>query len=185
MLEYFNKRIREQRESLGLSVRELSKRTGISASFLYQIEKQNSTPTITLLKKIADALNTSVGHLIGEEQISKDVTITRMNERKTLSNFGNGLTLQFLSTIDRSHKMEPTIQVLEEADSISGNPAYQHDGDEFFYVLEGSVNIKIGNKDYSLKEGDSIYFHANSPHSIRNAATGKSRILFVTSPPYF
>lgn len=185
MLEELNKRIREQRESLGLSVRELSRRTGISASFLYQIEKQNSAPTITLLKRIADALSTSVGHLIGEEQISQDVTLTRVNERKTLSNLGKGLTVQFLSTIDKRHKMEPTIQVLEEPDSVSGDPAYQHSGDEFCYVLEGAVCVAIGDRDYSLKEGDSIYFQANSPHSVRNLASGKSRLLFITSPPYF
>ncbi len=185
MEEDLSRRIKQQRESLGLSFREMSRRTGISASFLSQIESNSSIPTITILKKIANALDTSVGHLIGEEQSEKDIIVTRKNERKSLSNFGYGLTLYFLATMDKRHRMEPTIQVLEKEDTVSGNPPYQHNGDEFCFVLEGSIKIMINNKEYSLKEGDSIYFNANAPHSIINEAVGKSTVLFVTSPPYF
>lgn len=183
-MEQFGGSVKNQREKLGLSLREVARKANVSASFLSQIENSKALPSLSAAKKIADALNTTVGFLIGEEISVPNIPVIRKNERKSLVNFGYGLELQFLSTIDKHHKMEPTIQILQ-ANAVSGKPPYQHEGDEFCYVLEGSIKLVLDHREIDLDEGDSIYFNANNPHSIINDTNSIAKALFVTSPSFF
>lgn len=176
--------VKRYRELNGISIRELSRRTGLSASALSQLENGKSIPSITAVKKIADALNTTVGIIIGEEKSEADIKIVKEGERKSLENFGYGLTLEFLTTIDKHHQIEPTIQVLEKK-AVSGRPPYQHEGDEFLFVLEGSIKLVYGNLDFFIEKGDSVYFNPSIPHSFTNIGDSIAKVLFVTSPPYF
>ena len=129
-------------------------------------------------------MNTTVGILIGEERSEVDIKIVKQNERKSLENFGYGLTLEFLTTIDKYHKIEPTIQILTK-NVVSGRPPYQHEGDEFLFVLEGSIKLVYDNIDYVIEKGDSVYFNPRIPHSFINVGESIAKVLFVTSPPYF
>ncbi len=177
--------LKEKRKNAVISIRELARQTGISASSISQIENGKTTPSITAVKKIAEALKTTIGELIGEKRSNNnEIIYIKRDERRSLVNFGDRLTLQFLATMDKYHKMEPTIQILGE-NTVSGKPPYQHEGDEFIYVISGSIKLNIGDQEYYLCEGDSVYFNANIPHSIINPKNNIAEVLFVTSPPYF
>jgi transcriptional regulator with XRE-family HTH domain len=184
-MENFGLNVKSQREKMGLTLRDVAKKVNLSPSYLSQIENNKTFPSLSAAKNIADVLNTTVGFLIGEEtSIPVTPIIIKKHKRKSLINFGYGLELQFLSTFDHNNKMEPTIQILQE-NTISGNPPYQHEGDEFCFVLEGTIKIVMGDNEYDLEEGDSIYFKSNIPHSIKNVSKKQATALFVTSPTYF
>jgi transcriptional regulator with XRE-family HTH domain len=178
--------IKKQREKSEITLKELAHKTGLSSSFLSQVESGKAAPSLSTAKKIADVLGTTVGYLIGEESKSNNhlVTLIRKDERKSLVNFGYGLVLQFLSTLDKNHTLEPSIHVIEE-NATSGTPPYQHKGEEILFILEGSVKVRLGEDDYLMNEGDSIHFKSMVPHSILNTEKEIAKVLCVSTPPFF
>lgn len=183
-MDIFIENLKKYRRISGINLRELAKKVNVSASFLSQVENKKACPSLSVAKRIADALNTTLGYLIGEERSDPNIHVIRKNERKALVNFGEGIKLQFLSTIDKNHRMEPTIQIIEK-DAISGRPPYQHIGDEFRFVLAGSIKLILNDQEFILNEGDSIYFNSNIIHSLVNVDERSAEVLFVTSPAFF
>jgi quercetin dioxygenase-like cupin family protein len=72
------------------------------------------------------------------------------------------------------------------APGASSEGAYQHDGEEFIFVLTGSLEIILdGDKFFHLAEGDSFYFESRRPHSWRNSFAGETVLLWINTPPTF
>ena len=176
--------IKQHREGLGISMRSLAKKIGLSASFLSQVESGKTYPSLQSLKKIADALHTTIGIILGEKGSITSTTVLREKERKSLKNIGKGVVLQFLSSLDKNNRMEPCIQRLN-AHSISGNPPFQHYGQEFVYVLEGDIEITLGNDTHEMKKGECIYFDSDIQHYFKNTCEESAEILIISSPPFF
>ena len=176
--------IRRIRTSKGYSLRDLAKKVGVSASFISQVEIGKISPSLSKLKDISDALNTTVGLLIGETVPVNETFIVRKEDRRHADHIGTGVNVSLLSHPDPFKQMEPLIFELE-AGASSGEKSFQHYGQEFVLVMQGTLEFELNERRYRLKEGDSLYFNSSAPHAFKNAGTGKAKALWVITPPSF
>jgi len=175
-------RIKRKREMLSLPLSDLSKKVGISASALSQIENSKAFPSIVTLKSIANSLYTTVGELIGEhESLTKNPLIKAVDIKFVKVN-SSGTTLFLLSHHENSKQMEPYILKFVE-NSDSSEIMLNHPGQEFIHVLEGKLMITLDNSQYILEKGDNFYYNSTIPHTLKNIHTSAAKVLWVVTPP--
>jgi len=175
-------RIKRKREILNFPLNELAKKVGISSSALSQIENSKSFPSILTLKSIADNLFTSVGELIGENEILAKHPLVKNTEIKFAKTNNTGTSLFLLSYHDNSKQMEPYLMVFSN-NSDSEDMMFQHPGQEFIFVLEGKLIVSLGNNQYILEKEDNFYFNSSIPHSLKNIGQASARVLWIITPP--
>jgi transcriptional regulator with XRE-family HTH domain len=176
--------IKRLREEKGISLRDLARRVGVTASFLSQVETAKTSPSLATLKKIADSLETTVGNLVGEDAPKNDNPVVTEKDRRTIREIGHDVKMYLLSTPNPNKQMEPLLFEMK-ANASSGETVYSHFGQEFVLVLKGAIEISLNDKEYILNKGDSIYFNSNTPHSFRNISKGTTEALWVVTPPTF
>jgi len=179
------KKIRELRQKQGLTIQEVSERTGLSKGLISQIENEQVSPPISTLLKISNALNVELSYFFQEGKPEKKITVVRKNERIVSGrrgikgNINIGYTYELLAP-EKIHKhMEPFIVTFEpkERDEVI---MFNHDGEEFHYVLEGRVEmITDVEEPIVLEEGDSLYFDSSIPHGFRGLDGKPAKTLVV------
>lgn len=175
-------RIKRKREMLSLPLSDLSKKVGISASALSQIENSKAFPSIVTLKSIANSLYTTVGELIGEhESLTKNPLIKAVDIKFVKVN-SSGTSLFLLSHHENSKQMEPYILKFVE-NSDASDIMQPHPGQEFIYVLEGRLMITLDNSQYILEKGDNFYYNSTVAHTLKNIHTSSAKALWVITPP--
>lgn len=174
--------IRRMRKSKDLTLADLAERTGLSLSFLSQVERGIINPSIMSLRKIALALGTTLSSFFNESE-STSGPVVRKEERKILVNTDSRLIYQLLSS-NRNHRIEFLLSRLEIGASSAESPM-THKGDEAGIVLQGECRFELGNDTYDLKEGDSIYIIENTPHRFTNISNVPLIIVSAISPPGF
>jgi transcriptional regulator with XRE-family HTH domain len=175
-------RIKRKREMLKMPLSDLSRKVGVSASALSQIENSKAFPSIVTLKSIADSLYTTVGELIGENELLTKNPLIKGDEIKFVKVNSSGTSLFLLSHHENSKQMEPYILKFVE-NSDSSDIMRIHPGQEFIHVLEGKLMISIDNTQYILEKGDNVYFNSNTSHSLKNIHPSSARILWIVTPP--
>ena len=178
--EEIGQRIKRLRKEKGLSLDELSKLTGFDIDLLSNIENNAIQPQLGTVMKLSKALDSAFSRLISGVG-DKLYSITRKDEQKIISRSTSRkgqkqiYTYKSLAPEVKGRHMEALVVQLEE------NPDEEmsvHAGEEFIYVLEGSVALTIGADRYELKPGDSVYYLSTTPHLIA-AKSGKATILAV------
>ncbi len=175
-------RIKMIREDKGIELDELSAMTGISPSVLLQVENHMESPSLGMLLKLSKALDVPLSAFFGEEE-GQDFTIVRKEERKQVARYGSedgsfyGYTYESLGYGMANRHMEPFIVTIEPT-TQKENPSV-HEGEEFIYVLEGEMEIQLGEFRDILQPGDSIYYKAKIPHLVRAAGNKSLKILAV------
>lgn len=174
------KTIRTTRLKKKLSLAKLSALAGISTGYLSKLERSEKAPPISTLSKIALALDLDLTSLLREDtDFFEDVplAIVRKGERKTVKTRGAlyGYEYEALAHNKPAKNMEPFIISPAFGEEIE----FQHDGEEFMYVLEGVHEFKYGGQKYVLRKGDSIYYESSIPHSGRSLGKKKARVLAV------
>lgn len=179
-VEEIGVRIANIRENKGLSLEELSKLTGFDVNLLKDIESNQVQPQLGTVIRLSKALDSAFGRIVSG-QGDKLFSITRKNERKSISRSTsrtgkqNVYSYMSLAPDVKGRHMEALMVQLEE------NPDEEmsvHEGEEFIYVLAGTVSLKIGGDIFELEPGDSIYYLSTTPHLIA-AKEGKATILAV------
>ena len=175
------RRIRARRRELGLSLRELEHRVGLTASFLSQIERDLSSPSIESLRKICDALDVPIFYFLVEPNEKKPAV--RQDKRSKLVLQGSNLAYELL-TPDLNRKMEAFLVEREPGEEKIVVPLHQYT-EELIYVMQGQLEIQLGEEVYLLGPGDSIYFEG--PLLRRLAARGDVTLRFISviTPPIF
>jgi len=130
-MEQLGKRIRKKRESLGFQMKELSVKIGVTSSFISQIESGKAFPSIVTLKKLADALHTTVGELIGENEDLVHHPLLKSNERRFVKENNNGTSLHLLSYHDPAKQIEPYIIQFNIKSDSDGIMTSNYPGQEF------------------------------------------------------
>jgi transcriptional regulator with XRE-family HTH domain len=175
------KRLKEKRKELSLSLRELASRTGLTASFISQVERDLTSPSITSLRKIAQALGVPIFYFLMDHQVPSPVV--RKNERRQLVIPHSHVRYELLAP-DLNRKIEFLIARLAPGASSSDRPM-THPCEECHLVLQGRMLIQIGEERYVLEEGDSICYDGSVPHNI--TSIGDHELVFVSAitPPMF
>jgi transcriptional regulator with XRE-family HTH domain len=173
--------IRKARKKQKLTLHDVSEAASISLSFLSEIERDKANPSMSVLKRIGNALQINFRDLLANDERS---LVIRKNERKPLvQSEGSRITWYALSQ-GNSNKMGPLWGVLEEG-GASGEISVGHsEGEEFTFVVSGKLEIIVGNDRYVLEEGDSIYYDATIPHRYKNIWKGETILLSVSTPPF-
>lgn len=176
-------RIKQLREEQRLSLRELSRRSGVSATQISEIERNLTSPTVPTLMKIIDALGTNTSIFFQDEKF-KNISVLRKHERPKIIDEKNNVYLESLTTGIANSKIKVII-AHPPPGAVNIPEGYQHLGEELIYVIRGRIRVTVGNKEYELNEGDSIHFRGEFRHTIQNITDGEVELLSVISPPNY
>jgi quercetin dioxygenase-like cupin family protein len=164
----------------------MSERTGLSTGFLSQIERGLSTPALTSLKRVAEALGTNVAALLTNNLAGRPavpIYVARGHDTDGTQVAMGGRTYVLLSGRSPELILEPMVLVVEPTESLED--PYGHQGEEFLYVLEGELVYGLEGVEHVLRPGDSIHMKSNVPHTIANASTSTARAILVVTPRFF
>jgi len=176
-------KIKRFREDNALTLKDLADRTGLSAAVLSQIENHLISPPLGTLIRITRALELRPGHFF-DQSADKPFTIVRKDERRPVSRFASKRGIQYgyayesLGHDMKDRHMEPFLVTLEPATLASPKPA-AHDGEEFLFVLEGEMELTLGELSDVLQPGDAVYYDSRIPHLVQCRGKKKALILAV------
>ncbi len=176
-------KIKRFREDHALTLKDMAKRTGLSTAVLSQIENHLISPPLGTLIRITQALELRPGHFF-DQHPDKPFTIVRTEERRPVSRFASkrgiqyGYSYESLGHDMKDRHMEPFLVTLEPATLASPKPA-AHDGEEFLFVLEGEMEVTLGDHSDVLQPGDAIYYDSKIPHLVQCKGGEKALILAV------
>ena len=180
-------KIKELREKKGLSLKDLADLTGFSTALLSQMENHLVSPSHGTIIKLAKALGVKVGDFLGDSQ-GEPFSIVRKDERKRVSRFASkdgvkyGYSYESLGYDKKDRQMEPFIVTLEPA-TVKPSKTSVHEGEEFIFVLEGEMEVVLGNHTDVLYPGDSIYYDSTIPHRVQCHQDKITKILAVLYAP--
>ena len=172
-------KIKELRVMNGLTQSELADRSELTKGFISQVERDLTSPSIATLVDILQVLGTSLGDFFQEDAPEQIVFKKDDYFEKTDAEYHN--KIEWIIPNAQKNEMEPIRLTLEPGGSTI--PDAPHEGEEFGYVISGSITITIGKHQYRAKKGESFYYLPDKTHYI----TSKSGavIIWVTSPPSF
>ena len=179
-MEDIGERIRKIREEKGLSLEELSRLTGFDVQFLSNLEKNMAKPQLGTVIKLSKPMDSAIGPLVSGVG-DKLYSITRKYERRTISRSTSQKSqkqvyvYKSLAPDVKGRHMEALLVQLEEDPE---KEVSVHEGEEFIFVLDGVVEMGIGEDSFELEPGDSIYYLSTTPHHIA-AKRDKATILAV------
>ncbi len=160
-------RLRALRSERGWTLDELARRSGLSKSYLSRLEDGDRQPSIAALLSLAQAHGLPLTALFGPPEAKKPCTVVRADEGTRRQ--GNGLLYASLSNASHAVSMQP-IRVTVPVDRAGGE-MYQHEGEEWLYVLSGILCLTLAGETLRLCPGDAAHFDARAPH--RLAAEGE------------
>jgi quercetin dioxygenase-like cupin family protein len=179
--ESLGDRIRRVREMRGLTIKDLSSRTGIDIDILERTESSEMIPALGQLARLGRALDMKMGYFISPG-IDNPMTVVHKDERRPISRYGETKSMQYgyfyecLAPEKADRLMEPFIVTLVP----TGTEEFSnHAGQEFLYVLEGELKLQVGDRVEFLKPGDAAYYDSNQPHLVRCAGATVTKVLAV------
>lgn len=174
-------RLRTLRRERGLTIEQVAAATGLTKGFISQLEREMTTPSLSSLARICDALGVRVGDVF-EPATDEMVRLVRRGERAEAAWNPNHFLL--------SPAQERRLQAIESEippKGTSGEEPYSFPGDvEFVYVLAGRLELQVGADRYLLETGDALTYPLREPHRWANpSADEPAHVLWVAVPnPY-
>ncbi|MFN2290423.1 MAG: helix-turn-helix domain-containing protein [Anaerolineae bacterium] len=178
-------RIRERRKELRLSQGDLAERAGVTASFVSQVERGVTSPSIDSLYRISQALEVPVFHFLLEPEVTKPVV--RQHERLRIAWPWAGPELSFqLLTPRSSQRLEAFMTEWQPGEYRSESASGFGDAtEEFIYVLQGQLEIRLGDEVYLLGPGDTVCFEGVMLRGMEPRGDQTVRFISVITPPAF
>jgi transcriptional regulator with XRE-family HTH domain len=170
--------LRELREARGISMRALATRSGLSANALSMIERGKTSPSVSTLYKLADALGVSITAFFGQEDAKKQIIFLKSDERPRMS-FTRGV-FEGLGGSQFSGRVEPFVLTLESGAS-SGPRNIVHSGHEFVFCLRGKLEYYVDKEFFQLEAGDSLLFESKLKHRWKNPGSTVTTALVIIS----
>ena len=170
------------RLSKGLDQRTLAGRSGVRRSYISLIENGKKTAAVSTFALIADALGVGVGELFEDTENfrSRKIAVTRNIEAQPAAQKTSfGYTYKPLCSEKRNKIMDAFVVRLEPKSRQRYD--FVHRGEEFLYVLQGSLRLSYGDKMISLQQGDAAYFESSVPHKIEVNGTRTAYVISVNT----
>lgn len=169
-------RLKELREIRNISMRTLATKSGLSANALSMIERGRTSPSVSTLYKLADALGVSITAFFATELEKKQVIYLKAEERARIG-FTRG-TFEALGGEQFTGRMEPFMLTLENSAS-SGPHMITHSGHEFVFCLRGELDYQVERETFHLSPGDSLLFAAHLKHKWKNPGKTVTNALII------
>ena len=173
------KRIRNLRNRNGLTQQELADRTELTKGFISQLERGQVSASIVTLMDLIECLGTTPAEFFKDEE--EQVVFSEKEYFEKLDEQGN--SRQWIVPMAQKFQMEPLLVLIQPHSSLEEDKP--HTGEEFGYVLSGRINLRLGDKVYRVKSGESFYYQASQKHRIENPGNRPAKLLWISTPPEF
>lgn len=175
-------KIKRLRVRLGLTQEELAARTELTKGFISQLERDITSPSIATLMDILEALGTNVSEFFSDREDDGVMTYAA-DDMFIKADEEAGVTIRWLVTNAQRNALEPILVTL--APGASTEPDDPHEGEEFGYVLSGTVTLICGDQKRKVRRGDAFYFRPTGVHYLINTGKSEGKVLWVSTPPSF
>jgi transcriptional regulator with XRE-family HTH domain len=172
-------RVKALREAMGLSLRDLAERSGVSAPMLSQVERGETSPTLAVAAKIAAGLELSLSQLLRLDE-GEHVAVSRAGKRRRMERGGH--RFEELTPPLPGQRADVSLHTLRPGAATGGPedpPMHEPGSRETAFVLAGALSLVVDGTRYELGEGDSVTFDADLPHHFENEGDEQTRFVAV------
>ena len=173
--------MRSLRRERGLTIEQLAAATGLTKGFISQLERDRTAPSLSSIARICDALGVRLSTIFEGEP---EPALVRRNDRAAMD--GGPPSENYLLS-SRDEKRFQAIESYVAPGGGAGDELHSLPGEmEFVYVLEGELELQVGDETHRLGQGDALTYPLSKPHTWRNASNdAPARILWISTPnPY-
>ncbi len=176
-------RLRRLRLKRNLTQEEMADRCELSKGFISQVERDLASPSIATLTDMLECLGSNLKEFFSETETEEKMVFTRsdMFVKEDAELLRGSIT--WLVPSAQKNAMEPILVDLDEGGRTQEIPP--HDGEEFGYVLQGTLTLRLDGGSYKVKTGESFCLHPGCAHWIENKGKRKAQFIWVSSPPNF
>jgi transcriptional regulator with XRE-family HTH domain len=174
-------RVRALRDAMGLSLRDLAQRSGVSAPMLSQVERGETSPTLVTAKRIAAGLDLTLSQLLRLDEL-ENVVVIRAGDRRVRDRLGH--RTEEITPPRPGQRADVSMHVLEPGAAtgrVGDPPLHEPGARETAVVLSGTVALMIDDERHDLVEGDSVTFDADVPHHFTNESGAPAEFLAVVA----
>lgn len=172
-------KIKRLRQANGLTLEELANRSELTKGFLSQLERDLTSPSVTTLEDILEALGTTLQEFFSEKQAEQIV----FKKNDFFINEQDDYIISYIIPNAQKNEMEPILIELDKnKQSMTIDP---HEGQEFGYVIQGKIKLVYGDNEFILKKGETFYLKGLASHYLINLGDTKAKVIWVTTPPLF
>jgi transcriptional regulator with XRE-family HTH domain len=176
-------RVRALREAMGLSLRDLAERSGVSAPMLSQVERGETSPTLAVATRIATGLELSLSQLLRLDE-AEGVTVVRRRDRRPGGARTRGHSYELLTPPLPGQRAEVAIHTLAPG-AVTGGPddppMHEAGSRETVVVTDGRLRLVCAGTGYDVEEGDAVTFDADLPHHFENPGAEEAGFTAVVS----
>ncbi len=177
-------KLRHARRLRGLTLKEIAEKAECSESLLSKIENGHASPSLKMLQRLAMALGLTVGQLFAQESHSGNVVMrAATRSRFATGRDGKGDEVEPLAPHANGDLLECHMHHISPGGGSGGN--FQHQGEEFGFVIEGEIELVVDGRKHIAKTGDSFRFSSEKIHSWNNKGKKTARVLWINTPPTF
>ncbi|MDX6648781.1 MAG: hypothetical protein QOJ97_732 [Solirubrobacteraceae bacterium] len=177
-------RVRALREAEGLSLRDLSERSGVSAPMLSQVERGETSPTVAVAERIASGLELRLSQLLRLDEGGAAVTVVRRAERRKGPGGARGHRYELLTPPLPGLRSELSRHAIAPGARTGGAgdpPMHEPGSRETAVVEQGTVVLVCDGERHELAAGDCVTFDADLPHHFENPGPGEAALLAIVS----
>ena len=173
-------RLRSLRQGRDMTLDTLSEAAGLDKGYLSRLERGMKNPTIATVLRLSEALDVSVAELFGEQLAEHAVRVTRVKDRLPLA--PSASAVHGVEALSRDGAMLEGF-VLHPAAEFSADGQSEHQGEELFFVLQGTIEVRFADRGFVLEKGDSAQFPGHLPHRIRRVGDEPASALVAVARP--
>lgn len=171
--------VKLRRKELGMTLRELAEKSGLSSPFLSQVERSQAVPSMVSLTKLADAMGVDLKYFM---EIPHDDSIVHRGDDLPVIEMDSPVTYYNMSSALTNRKLDGILMSIPAGHVF---PIDRREGEDFLYVLKGELNAVVGDVRTSLRAGDAMHFDSRVPHTARNDSDQEVLLLYVGTPSVF
>ena len=179
-------RLKLSRQTRGLTLKALAAAANCSESLLSKVENGKVSPSLPMLHRLVEVLGTNIGWMF-EEADGEEGIVFRSGARPLIAldplRRGEGISLERVIPYSPGHLLQCNIHHIEAGGESAG--PIQHAGEEVGYLLEGAIELMVGEKTFRLSAGDPFVFNSELPHWYRNVGDERASIFWVNTPATF
>lgn len=173
-------KIKQLRMKNNLTQEELASRCELSKGFISQVERDLTSPSISTLVDILESLGTNLKDFFNE---SEEKVVFGQEDAFFKEDKESGHSIKWIVPNSQKNSMEPILFSLDVGGASENDDP--HEGEEFGYVLTGSIYLHLGNQKFQVNKDESFYFKPFVEHYLSNAGKNQATLLWVSTPPSF
>ena len=174
------KKIKTLRTLNNLTQEELASRCDLTKGYISQLENDLTSPSIATLVDILSVLGTNLNEFFSSDTVTEKIIFTKDDYFVKENEYGS---ITWLVTNAQKNEMEPILLKLNPNESTPID--YPHEGEEFGYVIEGTIIVCLDNQKFKCKKGETFYYESSKTHYIINNGSSIAKIIWISSPPNF